>query len=146
MPKEKIIDAEVKEIPSKKVDAPPVPEKPAQPVKSTLEDDFRPVTKAVKDTLRAVGETGETLVGALQNRDNVVMVRVHKDILHQLDMLVDAEITRSRSESAAFLISEGVKANQALFDKIKGVTDQIEKLRAQLRQTIQSEGNPEVKK
>jgi hypothetical protein len=61
-------------------------------------------------------------------------------------MLVDAEITRSRSESAAFLISEGVKANQALFGKIKGVTDQIEKLRAQLRQTIQSEGNPEVKK
>ena len=146
MPKEKIIDAEVKEIPSKKVDAPPVVEKPAQPNKSTLEDDFRPVTKAVKDTLRAVGETGETLVGALQNRDNVVMVRVHKDTLHQLDMLVDAEITRSRSESAAFLIGEGVKANQALFNKIKGVTDQIEKLRAQLRQTIQSDNNPEVKK
>lgn len=146
MPKEKIIDAEVKEIPVKKVDVPPFAEKPAQPDKSTLEDDFRPVTKAVKDTLRAVGETGEALVGALQNRDNVVMVRVHKDILHQLDMLVDAEITRSRSESAAFLIGEGVKANQALFDKIKGVTDQIEKLRAQLRQTIQSDGNPEVKK
>jgi hypothetical protein len=146
MPKEKVIDVESKEIPPKKVETPPVVEKPAQPYKSTLEDDFSPVTKAVKNTIRAVGETGETLVGALQNRDNVVMVRVHKDILHQLDMLVDAEITRSRSESAAFLISEGVKANQALFGKIKGVTDQIEKLRAQLRQTIQSEGNPEVKK
>ena len=146
MPKEKIIDAEAKEIPTKKVDTPPVVEKPAQPYKSTLEGDFSPVTKAVKNTIRAVGETGETLVGALQNRDNVVMVRVHKDILHQLDMLVDAEITRSRSESAAFLISEGIKANQALFGKIKGVTDQIEKLRAQLRQTIQSDGNPEVKK
>ena len=146
MPKEKIIDAEAKEIPAKKVDTPPAPEKPTQPYKSTLEEDFSPVTKAVKNTIRAVGETGEALVGALQNRDNVVMVRVHKDILHQLDMLVDAEITRSRSESAAFLISEGVKANQALFGKIKGVTDQIEKLRAQLRQTIQSEGNPEVKK
>jgi hypothetical protein len=146
MPKEKVIDAESKEIPPKKVEIPPVVEKPTQPYKSTLEEDFSPVTKAVKNTIRAVGETGEALVGALQNRDNVVMVRVHKDILHQLDMLVDAEITRSRSESAAFLISEGVKANQALFDKIKGVTDQIEKLRAQLRQTIQSEGNPEVKK
>jgi len=146
MPKEKIIDAESKEIPPKKAETPPVVEKPAQAYKPFLDDDFNPVTKAVKNTIRAVGETGETLVGALQNRDNVVMVRVHKDILHQLDMLVDAEIARSRSESAAFLISEGIKANQALFDKIKGVTDQIEKLRAQLRQTIQSEGNPEVKK
>jgi hypothetical protein len=146
MPKEKIIDAETKEIPPKKAETPPVVEKPAQPYKYISDDDFSPVTKAVKNTIRAVGETGETIVGALQNRDNVVMVRVHKDILHQLDMLVDAEITRSRSESAAFLIGEGVKANQTLFEKIKGVTDQIEKLRAQLRQTIQSEGNPEVKK
>ena len=139
MPKEKIIDAEVKEIPPKS-------EKPASTEKVTSADDFSPVAKAVKDTLRAVGETGEALVGALQNRDNVVMVRVHKDTLHQLDMLVDAEITRSRSESAAFLINEGAKANQALFDKIKGVTDQIEKLRAQLRQTIQSDGHQEAKK
>jgi hypothetical protein len=146
MPKEKIVDVESKEIPPKKAETPPVVEQSAQSHKSILDNDFSPVTKAVKNTIRAVGETGETLVGALQNRDNVVMVRVHKDILHQLDMLVDAEITRSRSESAAFLIGEGVKANQALFDKIKGVTDQIEKLRAQLRQTIKSDGNPEVKK
>ncbi len=146
MPKEKMIDAESKEIPPKKAETPPVVEKPTQPYKPISDANFSPVTKAVKDTIRAVGETGETLVGALQNRDNVVMVRVHKDTLRQLDKLVDAEIARSRSESAAFLISEGVKANQALFEKIKGVTDQIEKLRTQLRQTIQSEGNPEVKK
>jgi hypothetical protein len=139
MSKDDVIDAEVKEIPPKK-------EGSSSTSKSTLGDDFSPVTRAVKDTLRAVGETGEALVGALQNRDNVVMVRVHKDTLHQLDMLVDGEITRSRSESAAFLIGEGIKANKALFDKIKGVTDQIEKLRAQLRETIKSEGNSEVKK
>jgi hypothetical protein len=139
MSKDDVIDAEVKEIPPKK-------EGSSSTSKSTLGDDFSPVTRAVKDTLRAVGETGEALVGALQNRDNVVMVRVHKDTLRQLDMLVDGEITRSRSESAAFLIGEGIKANKALFDKIKGVTDQIEKLRAQLRETIKSEGNSEVKK
>jgi hypothetical protein len=146
MPKEKIIDVEAKEIPPQKQETPPVVENPAKPHKTISDDDLGQVGKAVRNTIRAVGETGETLVGALQNRDNVVMVRVHKAILHQLDMLVDAEITRSRSESAAFLIGEGVKANQALFDKIKGVTDQIEKLRAKLRQTIQSEGNPEAKK
>lgn len=139
MAKEKVIDAEAKEIPLKKENTPVEPKPPVL-------GEVSPVTKAVKDTLRAVGETGEAIVGALQNRDNVVMVRIHKDTSHHLDMLVDAEITRSRSESAAFLIGEGVKANQVLFEKIKGVTDQIEKLRAQLRQTIQSDGNSEVKK
>jgi hypothetical protein len=139
MAKEKIIDGEVKDVPPKKEETPPA-------TQSVLGDELRPMTKAVKDTIRAMGETGETLVGALQNRDNVVMVRVHKDTLHYLDMLVDAEITKSRSESAAFLINEGVKANKALYDKIKGVTDQIEKLRAQLRKTIQSDNPQEVKK
>ena len=139
MPKEKVIDAESKEIPPKKTETPQVVEKPAQPYKPTLEDNFSPVTKAVKNTIRAVGETGETLVGALQNRDNVVMVRVHKDILHQLDMLVDAEVCKSRSEAAAHMIGEGIKANAALYQKIGGVIETINKLRAELKQNIQSE-------
>ncbi len=139
MPKEKIVVVDAKEVPAEKLETPAGSQ-------SSSPTEEGPVTKAVKDTLRAVGETGETIVGALQNRDSVVMVRVHKDILHQMDMLVDAEITHSRSESAAFLINEGVKANKALFEKIKGVTDQIEKLRVQLRQSIQSADAPKEKK
>jgi SMC interacting uncharacterized protein involved in chromosome segregation len=132
MSKDDVIDAESREVLS--------------PSHKPLAEELRPVTKAVRETLRAVGETGEALVDALHNRDSVVMVRVHKDTLRQLDMLVDAEITRSRSESAAYLIAEGIKANQGLFEKIKGVTDQIEKLRTKLRETIQSQGSSEVKK
>jgi hypothetical protein len=54
-------------------------------------------------------------------------------------MLVEAEITKSRSESAAFLITEGVKANQDLFKKIGHITEQIATLRAQLRETVKIE-------
>jgi hypothetical protein len=64
------------------------------------------------------------------------MVRVNDDALKHLDMLVEADITKSRSESAAFLITEGIKANQDLFGKIGSITDQIAALRAQLRETV----------
>ncbi len=103
---------------------------------SKVLDDAKARATALKD---AVGSWGKTLTSALQDRGNVVMVRVNDDALRHMDMLVDAEITKSRSESAAFLITEGVKANQPLFDKISSITDQIAKLRAKLRDTVKTE-------
>ncbi len=103
---------------------------------SKVLDDAKAKATALKD---AVGSLGKTLTSALQDRGNVVMVRVNDDALRHMDMLVDAEITKSRSESAAFLITEGVKANQALFDKISSITEQIATLRAKLRDTVKIE-------
>ncbi|MEA3309063.1 MAG: hypothetical protein U9Q70_06085 [Chloroflexota bacterium] len=85
----------------------------------------------------AIDSISKTLSTALENRANVVMVRVNDESLQQLDMLIEAEITKSRSESAAFLITEGIKANRELFTEIGKITEQIEALRAQLRQTVQ---------
>jgi len=94
---------------------------------------------ALKDALERVESLGKTLASALQDRANVVMVRVNDEALKHLDMLVEAEITKSRSESAAFLITEGIKANQELFGKISRITEQIAALRAQLRETVNIE-------
>jgi hypothetical protein len=91
---------------------------------------------ALKDAIERVESLGKTLASAMQDRANVVMVRVNDEALEHLDMLVEADITKSRSESAAFLITEGVKANQELFDKISSITEQIAALRAQLRETV----------
>ncbi len=107
----------------------------AEPGSKVL-DDAKAKATALKD---AVGSLGKTLTSALQDRGNVVMVRVNDDALRHMDMLVDAEITKSRSESAAFLITEGVKANQTLFDKISNITEQIATLRAKLRDTVKIE-------
>jgi hypothetical protein len=92
---------------------------------------------ALKDAWKQV--FGQTLSVALQGRGNVVMVRVNDGALQHLDMLVEAEITKSRSESAAFLISEGIRANRELFDRIGAITQQISDLRTQLRQEVQRE-------
>lgn len=88
---------------------------------------------------KQVENIGQTLGEALQGRGNVVMVRVNDETLEHLDMLVESELAKSRSEAAALLIGEGIKSNQALFERIREITDQIAGLRSQLRVAVQSE-------
>ncbi len=78
----------------------------------------------------------KALNAALEDRGNVVMVRVNDEALRHLDMLVEAEITKSRSESAAFLINAGIEHNHDLFQKIGEITAQIAALRSQLREAV----------
>ena len=90
----------------------------------------------LKDALKQVETIGYALGEALQGRGNVVMVRVNDEALEHLDMLVEAEMTKSRSESAAFLINEGISANSQLFEKISSITQKITALRVQLRKEV----------
>jgi hypothetical protein len=99
----------------------------------------KPASASLKDALKQVETFGQALSDALQARGNVVMVRVNDEALVHMDMLVDAEVTKSRSESAAFLIAEGIKVNQVLFDKIGAITQQIAELREQLRKEVKLE-------
>jgi hypothetical protein len=94
-------------------------------------------THTLKDALKQMETIGQALGEALQGRGNVVMVRVNDEALDHLDMLVEAEITKSRSESAAFLINEGITANSDLFEKISTITQKITALREQLRKEVQ---------
>lgn len=97
------------------------------------------INDAFKQVENLTEYLGKALGSALQDRANVVMVRVNNDSLSYLDMLVEADVTKSRSESAAFLINEGIKANEALFNRIREITDQIASLKSQLRQTVKGE-------
>lgn len=98
-------------------------------------------TSTIKDALKQAETFAQTLSEALQGRGNVVMVRVNDEALAHLDMLVEAEVTKSRSESAAFLINEGINANEALFIRISAITDQIAALREQLRHEVKLPGD-----
>lgn len=124
MDKEKVIEGEATEIAGE--------EEPAE----GKAIDPRATATALKG---AVESLGKAVASAMENRANVVMVRVNDDALQHMDMLVEAEITKSRSESAAFLINEGVKANSDLYEKISSVTDQIAALRVQLREMVDTE-------
>jgi hypothetical protein len=93
----------------------------------------------IKNAWKQVENIGQALGDALQGRGNVVMVRVNDEALKCLDMLVEADVVKSRSEAAAWLISEGVNANHGLFQKIGEVTQQIIALREKLRETVKTQ-------
>lgn len=109
------------------------------PPKHRSKDISDAASKTINEAFKQVESLGKALGSALQDRANVVMVRVNNDSLRYLDMLVEADITHSRSESAAFLINEGIKANESLFNKIRDITDQIVVLKSQLKEVVEIE-------
>ena len=109
-----------------------------------IRDVSRTVTDAVvKGTDEAVSVAGnirETIRNRTSEdratRDNVVMVRVDSDSLGKMDELVEAELAGSRSEAAAFLISEGIKSREPLFDAISAKVAEIRKVKDELREML----------
>ena len=145
MTEETIVDDKVEQEP--KVTQELEPEEDAQP-DAAPETEAAPATESDGSKKKTASESlkdawkqvfGQALSVALKGRGNVVMVRVNDKALQHLDMLVEAEITKSRSESAAFLINEGITANHELFDRISAIAQQISDLRAQLREQVQRE-------
>lgn len=97
--------------------------------------------------IESLGENlKETLEGALSSRDNVVMVRLNKDSVARLDELVEAGVVNSRSEAAAFLIGEGIKKRQRLFDQIADKIGQIRSAKDELQKLIEEEPDGEPPK
>ena len=103
--------------------------------------------KAARDAVKRSGiETlGEnirsTVRDALAARDNVVMVRLNKDSLARLDDLVECGMLDSRSESAAYLIEEGIKVRAGLFEMISTKVKAIQKAREELRTLLTQDFN-----
>jgi hypothetical protein len=85
---------------------------------------------------KALNSIVGSLEAALTGRGNAVMVRVNDEALSKLDMLVEAGICKSRSESAAFLLQRGIDSSGALFDRIQSVTAQITKMREELLSSV----------
>jgi len=69
-----------------------------------------------------------------EERNNVVMVRLSNDALARVDQLVDSTLAGSRSEAAAILVGAGIESQKDLFSRLSGYTDEINKLKEQLKQ------------
>lgn len=66
-------------------------------------------------------------------------IRVTEDANKKLHMLVESGIFKSRSESAAFLIEQGVKHQEGLFKKISEKLEKIGKIKDELKDIITEE-------
>ena len=110
------------------------------------------IVEEMNQTLRTTVEKGtahaerlgenlkESIQGMRAGRDNVVMVRVDDDSKSKLDELLEAGLVNSRSEAAAFLIAEGIKARSQLFDTISGKVEDIRKKKEELRRLLEEDG------
>lgn len=112
-------------------------------VEGIVEDVNKVVKVAIErgtDAAESIGENiRDTFQGIRANRDNVVMVRIDAESLARLDELVDAGIMGSRSEAAAFLISEGIKGRQPLFARIAEKVQEIRRVKDELRNLVDDE-------
>jgi Arc/MetJ-type ribon-helix-helix transcriptional regulator len=111
---------------------------------SKQQSGFDEIATSVKEVAQKTGEVlnratesiGKAIESALSARDHVVMVRVNDESLKRLDALVQSGIFKSRSEAAAFLISEGVRAQQPLFERISERIKEIERLQSELKSIV----------
>ena len=104
---------------------------------------FDAAAAGVEAAVAGVETAKEVVISRLPNdrqaRDNVVMVRVDKDSLNKLDELVEAELAGSRSEAAAYLISEGIKSREPLFNAISAKVEEIRKAKEELRVLLEEQ-------
>ena len=127
-------------------------EEKADQERRTISESIGDIVEEVNQTVRTTVEKGtahaerlgenlkETIQGMRAGRDNVVMVRVDDNSKSKLDELLDAGIVNSRSEAAAFLIGEGIKARSQLFDTISGKVEDIRQKREELRRLLEEDG------
>lgn len=97
---------------------------------------------AAKSAIRKTGadSIGENLKETVENvlaaREKVVMVRLNKESLIRIDELVEAQLVKSRSEGAAFLIGEGIQRRHGLFDRIAQKVENIRKAKEELHNLL----------
>lgn len=104
--------------------------------KSMLEELGDQVEKFATRTVESIKKTIEK---ALISRNTVLTIRVNDDANKKLTTLVESGLFKSRSESAAFLIQEGIKHQELLFEKISKKMEKMEKLKQELSEIISSE-------
>jgi TRAP-type mannitol/chloroaromatic compound transport system substrate-binding protein len=104
--------------------------------KSTLDELGSQVEKFAVKTAESVKKVIDK---ALAARNTVMSIRINEDSNKKLKMLVDVGLFKSRSESAAFLIQEGIKSQDALFDKISSKVKKIDQIKKEIKGIVSKE-------
>jgi Arc/MetJ-type ribon-helix-helix transcriptional regulator len=113
---------------------------PSSGAKKESGDTIEELAASVKEFAAKIpGSISKAVERALSGRDVPLMVRVNDEALKRIDQLVETGIFKSRSESVAFLISEGIKAQTALFERLQSKIQEIENLREELKSIIHQE-------
>jgi len=99
-----------------------------------------------KFAVRTAESIRKVIDRALASRNTVLTIRVNDESNKKLNMLVEAGLFKSRSESAAFLIEEGIKSQGPLFAKITEKLEKMEKIREELKDIVSREVDADKEK
>ncbi len=112
----------------------------AEDKKRTHRETFEDLGNQVeKFATKTAGSIKKVLDRTLSSRNTVLTIRVDDESNRKLNMLVDSGIFRSRSESAAFLINEGIRSQESLFSRIAAKLDKIDKIKMELSSIVSEE-------
>ncbi len=70
-------------------------------------------------------------------RSNVVASRIGNEELKLIDTLIEARLFGTRSEAVAYLVSEGIKARQDVFDKVSTSLEQIREIMREAEEHVE---------
>lgn len=114
--------------------------------RTRVSSSVREMASRIPESLSAIGrDISRTIERAMAAKDDyVVAVKVSHEAQDKLEQLVQAGVFRTRAEAAAYLIDEGIKTQSALFDRVQQKLSEIERLRAELRGMVSTEGKSGV--
>ena len=72
----------------------------------------------------------------LEGRSNVVTTRLDDKDMGLVDILVEVEVFKSRSEAAAYFIKEGIRVKKDFILKFKPMVAQIRKIKKQAKMML----------
>ncbi len=115
--------------------------------KETQNDEEKKEKNVLKDFGDQIGDFAQktvdtirsTIERSLSGRNTVLSIRVSEETSEKLGMLVEAGLFKSKSESAAFLIEEGIKKQSAMFKRVIKKMEEINKLRDDLKNIVSEE-------
>ncbi|MCP4539033.1 MAG: hypothetical protein GY832_18010 [Chloroflexi bacterium] len=85
------------------------------------------------ETTKLFGLVGRAVSVTFQELTNRLLIQLDHETRRHLDMLVESGAAQDRQEAVIFLISEGVKVNHQLFERVENANAQITSLQTQLR-------------
>jgi Arc/MetJ-type ribon-helix-helix transcriptional regulator len=96
-------------------------------------DDFK---SSVKEFAQKIPSQIGRAIESIQARANAITVQVDDETQAKIDALVEAGVFKNRSDSAAYLIHEGIHARSMVFAAIEAKMAEIERLRGDMRAMI----------
>jgi Arc/MetJ-type ribon-helix-helix transcriptional regulator len=91
---------------------------------------------SVKDFAQKIPDQIGKAFETLKDRMNSITVHVDDETQRRIDTLVEAGIFKTRGESAAYLLHEGIRARSDVFGAIDEKLVEIERLKTDLRDLV----------